>query len=47
LTADTVAEMRARRPDMAVADVPGRAHIPFLDEPQALALIHGFLDRLP
>ncbi len=46
LTADTVAEMRARRPDMAFADVPGRAHIPFLDEPQAVALILAFLKGL-
>jgi pimeloyl-ACP methyl ester carboxylesterase len=46
LTPDTVAEMWTRRPDMAVAEVPGRAHIPFLDEPTALALIQGFLDRL-
>lgn len=46
LTADTVARMRARRPDMATAEVPGRAHIPFLDEPQAVALIRAFLERL-
>jgi len=43
LTPDTVAKMRARRPDMAFAEVPGRAHIPFLDEPQALNLIQRFL----
>ncbi|MCU0904500.1 MAG: alpha/beta hydrolase [Tabrizicola sp.] len=46
LAPDTVAEMRARRPDMAVVEVPGRAHIPFLDEPAALALILAFLDGL-
>lgn len=46
LTADTVAKMRARRPDMAFAEVPGRAHIPFLDEPEAVALIRDFLARL-
>jgi pimeloyl-ACP methyl ester carboxylesterase len=43
LTADTAAGMRARRPDMAFAEVPGRAHIPFLDEPEAVALIRAFL----
>lgn len=43
LTPDTVVKMRARRPDMAFAEVPDRAHIPFLDEPQALDLIHRFL----
>jgi pimeloyl-ACP methyl ester carboxylesterase len=43
LTRETTAKMRARRPDMEVAEVPGRAHIPFLDEPQSVALIHRFL----
>lgn len=47
LTAETVARMRARRPDMAVAEVPGRAHIPFLDEPESVALIRSFVERLP
>lgn len=46
LTADTAAKMRARRPDMTFAEVPGRAHIPFLDEPEAVALIRGFLKGL-
>jgi pimeloyl-ACP methyl ester carboxylesterase len=46
LTAETVQEMRNRRPDMAFAEVPDRAHIPFLDEPEALALIHTFLKSL-
>ncbi|MGB8815539.1 MAG: alpha/beta hydrolase [Paracoccaceae bacterium] len=40
--ADT-AEMRRRRPDMIFAEVPDRAHIPFLDEPESLAAIHAFL----
>jgi pimeloyl-ACP methyl ester carboxylesterase len=46
LTPDTVARMQARRPDMRFAEVPDRAHIPFLDEPQALGLIRGFLGSL-
>lgn len=46
LTADTVQKMRMRRPDMAFAEVPGRAHIPFLDEPEAVALIRAFLGGL-
>jgi pimeloyl-ACP methyl ester carboxylesterase len=46
LTADTAQKMCARRPDMAFAEVPDRAHIPFLDEPQALALIRAFLGHL-
>ena len=36
----TVAEMRRRRPDMIVADVPGRGHVPFLDEPEALEALN-------
>lgn len=46
LTPGTVAEMRARRPDMGFAEVPDRAHIPFLDEPEAVALIRSFLAGL-
>jgi pimeloyl-ACP methyl ester carboxylesterase len=47
LTSDTVAEMLRRRPDMGLAEVPGRAHVPFLDEPEAVALIRDFLAALP
>jgi pimeloyl-ACP methyl ester carboxylesterase len=46
LTAETVQKMRARRPDMAYAEVPDRAHIPFLDEPEAVSLIRAFLKDL-
>lgn len=38
-------EMRRRRPDMLFAEVPGRAHVPFLDEPESLTVIREFLDR--
>ncbi|MAM62322.1 alpha/beta hydrolase [Maritimibacter sp. UBA3975] len=44
LTDATVAEMRARRPDLLYARVPGRGHAPFLDEPEALDVIHAWLD---
>ncbi|MGP3695814.1 alpha/beta fold hydrolase [Rhodobacter sp. NSM] len=43
LSPATAAEMRRRRPDMIFAEVPGRAHIPFLDEPESLAAIRDFL----
>lgn len=43
LSPQTLHEMRRRRPDMQTAEVPDRAHIPFLDEPESLALIRGFL----
>ena len=37
-------EMRRRRPDMIFAEVPDRAHVPFLDEPQAVAAITAWLE---
>ncbi|MBI1415905.1 MAG: alpha/beta fold hydrolase [Limimaricola sp.] len=40
LSAATVAEMARRRPDMILAEVPGRGHVPFLDEPQALEALN-------
>lgn len=43
LTAETAAEMHRRRPDMIFAEVPDRAHIPFLDEPESLTAIRAFL----
>ena len=43
LSPQTAAEMRRRRPDMLFTDVPDRAHIPFLDEPEAVALLHDWL----
>lgn len=39
-----VARMKERRPDLRVAEVPGRGHIPFLDEPEALEVISLWLD---
>jgi pimeloyl-ACP methyl ester carboxylesterase len=45
LTADTVAKMRARRPDLLVAEVPNRGHVPFLDEPEALAALETLVGR--
>lgn len=47
LSSATAAEMHRRRPDMIRAEVPDRAHIPFLDEPEALAAIRTFLAALP
>ena len=43
LSAATVARMRAEAPAMRVADVPGRGHVPFLDEPEALAVIRAWI----
>ncbi|MFN7269701.1 MAG: alpha/beta fold hydrolase [Cereibacter sp.] len=46
LSQETAAEMRRRRPDMLFAEVPDRAHIPFLDEPESLQVIHAVLERI-
>lgn len=46
LSPEAAAEMRRRRPDMIFAEVPDRGHIPFLDEPRALAAIGDWLALL-
>jgi len=46
LSQDCADEMRKRRPDMAFANVPDRAHIPFLDEPEAVAVLQQFLNTV-
>ena len=46
LSPATTAEMQRRRPDMIAAEVPDRAHIPFLDEPEAVAALHRWLEAL-
>ena len=46
LTLQTADEMARRRPDMIRTDVPGRGHVPFLDEPQALAALHVWLEKM-
>ncbi len=43
LLAETVARMRAARPDMAVARVPQSGHAPTLAEPEAVAALDAFL----
>jgi len=47
LTADIVDRMQARKPDLAVVQVPGRGHVPLLDEPECLAAIDDILERVP
>jgi pimeloyl-ACP methyl ester carboxylesterase len=46
LSSATAAEMCRRRPDMIFAEIPDRAHVPFLDEPAALDAIHEWLGKL-
>ncbi|MDE0522211.1 MAG: alpha/beta hydrolase [Boseongicola sp.] len=46
LAPETAQEMCRQRPDMIFADVPDRGHVPFLDEPEALAAIRKWIGRL-
>lgn len=46
ITLETADEMSRRRPDMLRAEVPGRGHVPFLDEPEALEVLHKWLEAL-
>ncbi len=41
----TAKEMAHRRPDMIWTEVPERAHVPFLDEPESLTAIRSFLEK--
>lgn len=43
LSAETVAEMARRHPGLIVAEVPERGHVPFLDEPEALAAFEALM----
>ena len=42
----TAEAMAARRPDLVVTVVADRGHVPFLDEPEAVAAIAAFLARV-
>lgn len=46
LTAETVTEMQRRNPELIVAQVPNRAHIPFLDEAEAKAALAAWFKQL-
>lgn len=46
LTRTTANEMQRRRPDMIYAEVPDRGHVPFLDEPEAIAALTTWTRRL-
>lgn len=43
LSADVAAKMQQRRPDLIFAEVPDRAHIPWLDEGESLRAIRAWL----
>lgn len=43
LAAETVAEMKARKPDLEAVEVPDVGHAPILDEPAAISAVMRFL----
>lgn len=43
---ETVAEMQRRRPDMIYGRVPGRGHIPWLDEAESVAVINEWIGKI-
>lgn len=47
MSAATLAEMQRRCPGLMAATVPDRGHVPFLDEPESLAVLNAFLKALP
>ncbi|MCQ0971564.1 alpha/beta hydrolase [Paracoccus sp. TK19116] len=47
LSMDTFARMQQRRPDGIYIEVPGRAHVPWLDEAESLAVIRAWLGASP
>ena len=46
LSRATAEAMAARRPDMIRAEVPGRGHVPFLDEAESLAALTAWWERM-
>ncbi|MFS4582156.1 alpha/beta fold hydrolase [Phaeobacter sp. C3_T13_0] len=44
LSAETYQKMQLSLPELIASEVPDRGHVPFLDEPQSLALIHHILE---
>ncbi|HEY4265171.1 MAG TPA: alpha/beta hydrolase [Micropepsaceae bacterium] len=46
LSAETIAAMKTAKPDLVSITVKDRAHVPFLDEPEAVFAIDAFLERI-
>lgn len=46
LTAETAAEMKRRKPDLEIVEVPDVGHAPFMTEPQAWSAIEAFVSRV-
>ncbi|WP_370454583.1 alpha/beta fold hydrolase [Paracoccus sp. M683] len=46
LSREVFEEMRLRRPDGVYAEVPGRAHVPWLDEAESLGVVRAWVERV-
>jgi pimeloyl-ACP methyl ester carboxylesterase len=46
LSADTVARMADAVPDLVTTTIADRGHVPFLDEPESVAAIQAWLERV-
>lgn len=46
LTEDIIEKMKAAKPDIQVAPVAARGHVPLLDEPESLAAIDAFIGNV-
>jgi pimeloyl-ACP methyl ester carboxylesterase len=46
LSAETVTKMQTRHLDLITAEVPGRGHIPFLDEPEAVTALQKWIEAM-
>jgi pimeloyl-ACP methyl ester carboxylesterase len=46
LSVATVEHMQAMLPDIRVTTIPGRGHVPFLDEPESISAIEDWLTRV-
>ncbi|MFL5251719.1 MAG: alpha/beta fold hydrolase [Rhodopila sp.] len=46
LLSEAVTRMQALRPDMEVVEIPGVGHAPILTEPQAVAAVERYLERV-
>lgn len=46
LSAQTVAAMKTKAPNLLVASVPNRGHVPFLDEPSALEALSQWIGQM-
>ena len=46
LSSETLEEMQRRRPDMISSTAVGRGHVPFLDEPEAVAALQTWVEAM-